>query len=193
MTSYSDQIHAHHLTITLVSTTKLPLFQTRHINGQWQPGNTAHVPIATKACDENRDFMLSTNRMNIGRVGWKFCVFPPWQQLRDWIRTLFVPLPVTQSNVPVYDLTCPYSLHMDSGTINYFCFKMSKLHNRHEPHTLSSLTALTCMKTFVGRVVFTYKTLLLLASTWISNHMPGEVWGEITYPFLNFNGTTVEV
>ena len=27
----------------------------------------------------------------------------------------------------------------------------------------------------------------------ISNHMPGKVWDEITYPFLNFNGATVEV
>ena len=28
---------------------------------------------------------------------------------------------------------------------------------------------------------------------WISNHMPSKVWDEITYPFLNFNGCTVEV
>ena len=27
----------------------------------------------------------------------------------------------------------------------------------------------------------------------ISNHMPGKMWDEITYPFLNFNGATVEV
>ena len=26
-----------------------------------------------------------------------------------------------------------------------------------------------------------------------SNYMPGKVWDEITYPFLNFNGETVEV
>ena len=25
----------------------------------------------------------------------------------------------------------------------------------------------------------------------ISNHILGEVWGEITYPFPNFNGVTV--
>ena len=29
--------------------------------------------------------------------------------------------------------------------------------------------------------------------TWISNYMLGKVWDEITYPFLNFNGCTVEV
>ena len=26
----------------------------------------------------------------------------------------------------------------------------------------------------------------------LSNHMPNKVWVEITYPFLNFNGATVE-
>ena len=34
---------------------------------------------------------------------------------------------------------------------------------------------------------------LTLIPPWISNHMPGKVWVKITYPFLNFNGTTVEV
>ena len=29
--------------------------------------------------------------------------------------------------------------------------------------------------------------------TWISNYMPSKVWDEITYPFSNFNGCTVEV
>ena len=29
--------------------------------------------------------------------------------------------------------------------------------------------------------------------TWISNYIHYKVWDEITYPFLNFNGTTVEV
>ena len=34
---------------------------------------------------------------------------------------------------------------------------------------------------------------LTLIPAWITNYMPGKVWGEITYPFLNFNGYTVEV
>ena len=34
---------------------------------------------------------------------------------------------------------------------------------------------------------------LTLIPAWITNYMPGKVWGEITYPFLNFNGCTVEV
>ena len=36
-----------------------------------------------------------------------------------------------------------------------------------------------------------------LLLTWVNlnpsmDHMPGKVWEEITYPFLNFNGATVE-
>ena len=34
---------------------------------------------------------------------------------------------------------------------------------------------------------------LTLIPAWISNYMPCKVWDEITYPFLNFNGSTVEV
>ena len=34
---------------------------------------------------------------------------------------------------------------------------------------------------------------LTLNPAWISNHMPGKEWGEITNPFLNFYGCTVEV
>ena len=32
-----------------------------------------------------------------------------------------------------------------------------------------------------------------LGPAWISNYIIYNVWDEITYPFLNFNGTTVEV
>ena len=34
---------------------------------------------------------------------------------------------------------------------------------------------------------------LTLIPAWISNHIRYKVWDEITYPFLNFNGTIVEV
>ena len=34
---------------------------------------------------------------------------------------------------------------------------------------------------------------LTLNWTWISNYIHYEVWDEITYPFWNFNGATVEV
>ena len=35
--------------------------------------------------------------------------------------------------------------------------------------------------------------LLTLISVWISNHTPNKVWDEITYPFSNFIGCTIEV
>ena len=34
---------------------------------------------------------------------------------------------------------------------------------------------------------------LTLIPDWISNHMPSNMWDEITYPFPNVNGATVEV
>ena len=29
--------------------------------------------------------------------------------------------------------------------------------------------------------------------SWVSNHMPSKVWGEIAYPFRNFNGYTISM
>ena len=34
---------------------------------------------------------------------------------------------------------------------------------------------------------------LILIPTWISNHMPDEIWDAITYPFPNLNGAAVDV
>ena len=38
-----------------------------------------------------------------------------------------------------------------------------------------------------------YQRDLTLIQVWINNHTPSKVWDEITYPFPNFNGATVEV
>ena len=38
-----------------------------------------------------------------------------------------------------------------------------------------------------------YKHGLTVIPAWMSKHLPGKVWDEITYPFLNFNASTVEV
>ena len=38
-----------------------------------------------------------------------------------------------------------------------------------------------------------YKHGLTLIQAWMSNHTHSEMWGEITYPFPNFNVSTVEV
>ena len=45
---------------------------------------------------------------------------------------------------------------------------------------------------FLSSGFFYYQGLTLIPA-WISNHTPSKVWDEITYPFLNFNGCTVEV
>ena len=38
-----------------------------------------------------------------------------------------------------------------------------------------------------------YQYGLTLIPAWTSNYIPYNVWDETTYPFLNFNGATVEV
>ena len=38
-----------------------------------------------------------------------------------------------------------------------------------------------------------YQHGLTLIPAWISNYTHYNVWDEITYPFLNFNGATAEV
>ena len=38
-----------------------------------------------------------------------------------------------------------------------------------------------------------FTNIVWLIPAWISYHMLRKVWDEITYPFLNFNGATVEV
>ena len=35
--------------------------------------------------------------------------------------------------------------------------------------------------------------ILTFIAAWTSNHMPSKVWNEITYPFPNFHGCTIEV
>ena len=47
--------------------------------------------------------------------------------------------------------------------------------------------------TFTSSSIPFYKDGLTLIPAWISNYMLSKVWDEITYPFLNFNGATVEV
>ena len=38
-----------------------------------------------------------------------------------------------------------------------------------------------------------HKRGLILIPAWINNHMQSKMWDEISYPFPNFNGCTVEV
>ena len=49
----------------------------------------------------------------------------------------------------------------------------------------------SCRTTFTWDSYYWYDLTVIPA--WISNHRPGKVWDEITYPFPNFNGCTVVV
>ena len=60
----------------------------------------------------------------------------------------------------------------------------SKLWNDH-PFYMTDVFLMTC-----GPF---YKHGLTLIPAWISNYIHYNMWDEITYPFLNFNGATVEV
>ena len=41
--------------------------------------------------------------------------------------------------------------------------------------------------------IFAVAPLININSAWIGNYFHDEVWDEITYAFLKFNGATVEV
>ena len=43
-----------------------------------------------------------------------------------------------------------------------------------------------------GHLLLTWITVTLIP-TWISNYIHYKVWDEITYPFPNFSGTTIEI
>ena len=47
--------------------------------------------------------------------------------------------------------------------------------------------------TTISGLFYQHGLSLTLFPVWISDYMPGKVYGEITYRFLNFNGATVEV
>ena len=49
------------------------------------------------------------------------------------------------------------------------------------------------MEEFIAISIPFYKYGLALTPAWISNHIHYKVWDKITYPFINFNGVTVEV
>ena len=90
------------------------------------------------------------------------------------------------------------------------CWKMAAIlsrpqcvnkNSRLQVHMPNTATTVTCPLISWGLWFVASDTIwgpfywhgLTLIQAWISNYMPGKVWDEITYPFLNFNGATVEV
>ena len=64
------------------------------------------------------------------------------------------------------------------------------------PQELTDKTALPELMLFHFHVAlwgpFSWRVLTLIPAR-ISNYIHYKVWDEITYPFLNFNGATIEV
>ena len=58
-----------------------------------------------------------------------------------------------------------------------------------ELHTAADLSVLKG----VARVLYHGQVMIRNIPAWISNHMLSKVWDEVTYPFPNSNGCTVEV
>ena len=112
-----------------------------------------------------------------------------------------------------------WTLRTNFSQIRYFhyrkciwksCWKMAAIlsqpqcvnkNSRLQVHMPNTATTVTCPLISWGLWFVASDTIwdtfywhgLTLIQAWISNYMPGKVWDEITYPFLNFNGATVEV
>ena len=61
-----------------------------------------------------------------------------------------------------------------------------------DPSTKIVILVLLPNRSQVGSYVIVWQVFYLLRA-WLSNHRPNKLWGEITYPFPNFNGATVVV
>ena len=90
--------------------------------------------------------------------------------------------------------------------IIYFCFKnlfnchiYSKLHTVHlqglhrRPKAKSDHLTLEKCSQFTEKFMYHDCLFNSKQKPWISNYTHYNVWDEINYPFLNFNGATVEV
>ena len=64
-----------------------------------------------------------------------------------------------------------------TNDLHQFCRLQSYINTKHELGHNSD-----CRLTYIN-----------LIPAWLSNHIPSKVWDEITYPFPNFNGGTIEV
>ena len=95
------------------------------------------------------------------------------------------------AHISKWELVCKFGVIFHIFIISCLC---SRFHVRNQWFFYSVIT-FSYIKCFVHSytvdVVFTLSYRLTLIPTWISNHIPGKVWEEITYPFPNFNGATL--
>ena len=74
----------------------------------------------------------------------------------------------------------------------FFCFSNSFVLDLEATPVVPELITHYSIATVVTRAPF-HKHCINLIPTWINNYMISKVWDEITYPFQNFNGATVQV
>ena len=79
-----------------------------------------------------------------------------------------------------------FNMITQSTAIN--CERLFFLYTYNTKHLQHQIT-----QTRMVLVIDTHTSELTLIPAWISNHIHHQVWGEVTYPFLNFNGAAVEV
>ena len=123
----------------------------------------------------------------LGNLIWNYV----WFMGLSWSRTVFF---------IVFDYDFTYVLVSHNMIMPWFhlpYFYVSKmLYFSHSTLVLSVymdiiltlyITHTNCYLTLTPGPPFT------LIPAWICNYVPSKVWDKITYPFLNFNGATVEV
>ena len=74
------------------------------------------------------------------------------------------------------------------GKIRFYPYPYGLPHRLLGSDTIASVPVKQPWRIWMNK---SYKSPFI--TTWMSNHMSIKVWDEITYPFLNFNGATVEV
>ena len=117
----------------------------------------------------------------------------------QWLKWLYQPHCVCSAGteIPIWGV----NLHFVTDIIHVDVFNRGKTvtlancyvtKNRATVCACSRVCVCVCACVFSSRGPF-YKHGLALIPPWIINYIHYKVWDEITYPFLNFIGATVEV
>ena len=123
-----------------------------------------------------------------------------WVGSRDGL-TIFCKIPTGAIMVaPVPDESLRWSSilgHYNHSETNHNqhwndCTNIQNVHIVNDASWLIHSTGYFLRLVLSTLITFTY-TLLILILAWISDYMPGKTWNEITCPFPNFHGWTVEV
>ena len=143
--------------------------------GVWDPYCRQNYTVALKSCSKKVILESDTFSVKLRHSYNAQCAVPVRHISLHWddLRTVIFNMSILWS--------CIYNQLMIEEN-------KKKSHNcRSPPHsTTSSPTSFNSCRPF-------YQHGLTLIPAWINNHIHYKEWDEITYPFLNFNGVTVEV